>query len=276
MNHPTINPPILAPGYRYLGFVEVMSPDDESCCDANAFKGVWYPIGIGIGAGKSISSFLAEWPSYTKDYGNLYVRRKIPVDPVIALTDERNKARVALDHLEAKLKEATEIRAGDWVIGNGKTFPPSSLVYSFPNGPAVQEALYLVTSKRTDYDCIYLEGKPTCHASSGNEDLGWQTVGFRRATEVEIAEHLKKHPPIPPLPKLHGYDGVYKKGSTLVVYGCATLRVAMLKSFLHVNDGRGCTDDYRYAISLTLDSGKTLTLSEISAILMHVDYVDSH
>jgi len=259
---PTIDP---GEGYRLLGEDEPWQADDQTYWLS---KGKWYTLtDTNSHVGNPTSRFRVTNPlAFRNSDGSpdyLFVRRKI-TDPIATLTSEVEKARAALAAVEAKLKEATEIKAGDWVVAVKDCSAGST---PLENRPYLVEKVGSYSSGST---VLFLD-----HATKATQN-GWSASRFRKALAHEVERHLKANPPIPPLPELHGHKGVYSKDANVVVYGCAHINVNLLRTVSCVNHLSSSKDGNRTLASITLDSGKTLTISDIRAILAHTDHVNCH
>lgn len=198
---------------------------------------------------------VAQWDDKLSS-SNIY-RRK--ADPIAILTSERDTARAKLDVAEKALKDATEVKAGDWAVAINVNACSSLTLNN----------LYHIESA-DDY-WIVVEAND----AGVRDPFGRSNGRFRRATPAEIEAHLKANPPIPPLPKLHGHEGSYIKGSLTVVYGCAHIFVDHLRPILGTLS-IGAISANRTIAAVISDKGEKITMDEIKAILTHVDYVNSH
>lgn len=246
-------------GHRLLGPDEPWLITDSCMWNADS---TWYFLDD-----KYVGETCTTWHSKKSDlyrrHGTLHVRRKV-TDPIALLTQERDAARAKLEAAEAALKEATEIKIGDWVI----SLEDNS--FGLTKGKLYQVA------KMTPYSSGSVHFSLPNDGAQGKSG-GWSSDRFRRAkaTPTEIEAHLKAHPPVPPLPKLHGHDGVYSKDDDVVTYGCAVIYLAHLRHLFNLSVF-GKIGTTRTIAAIVSNKGETVTLDEIRSILTHVDYINSH
>lgn len=127
------------------------------------------------------------------------------------------------------------------------------------------------------YINVYRDGRYAVMITRSAEDANPGFPHYDVGTQLREIVQLLATPPKPPAPvgpHLHGYTGVYRKDTSYVTFGCANLCTGLLHRVLALNEA-GITGNRKVA-SVTLDSGKTLTLKQIEETLAYVAAVDSY
>ena len=81
-------------------------------------------------------------------------------------------------------------------------------------------------------------------------------------------------PPAPVGPTIHGYTGTYKSGDFTVKFGCAEISMTLVNDIVDLY--KRVWKGNRKLASITLDSGKTLTIAQLQSIQDYVRAVEEY
>lgn len=142
---------------------------------------------------------------------------------------------------------------------------------TWEGGPVVVEG-------RTPFINVYRTGRWATMITRSMDDANPGLPHYDVGTQLGEIVRLLSTPPAPPkpvAPRVHDYTASYVKGSPCVVFGCVNLSIALLKRLSDLSATGGTRwEGNRTVASVTLDSGKTLTLKQIDETLAYVAAVD--
>ena len=127
-------------------------------------------------------------------------------------------------------------------------------------------------------DRLGLDPLPVLYYSVG--DFGSSETVLSAATQMgEIVRLLSTpfvppKPPAPVGPTIHGYTGTYKSGDFTVKFGCAEISMTLVNDIVDLY--KRVWKGNRKLASITLDSGKTLTIAQLQSIQDYVRAVEEY
>lgn len=77
-------------------------------------------------------------------------------------------------------------------------------------------------------------------------------------------------------PVIHGYDAEYTKNDSVIKFGCASIGIQLLRSAYKLLSPYVENGGNRTVSSITLNSGRTLTMEQIDQILKHVRKINGN